>query len=42
MKLFSSTDCVKLNRKFNAHEAGGRIVGFDKDHILLSIGSLWS
>ena len=39
MKLFSSTDCVKLNRKFNAHEAGGRIVGIDKDHILLSIGA---
>ena len=39
MKLFSSTDCVKLNRKFNAHEAGGRIVDFDNDHILLSIGA---
>jgi hypothetical protein len=39
MKLFSSTDCVKLNRKFNAQEAGGRIVGFDNDHILLSIGA---
>ena len=39
IKLFSSTDCIKLNRKFNAQEAGGRIVGFDKNHILLSIGT---
>lgn len=39
IKLFSATDCIKFNRKFNAHEAGGRIVAFDNDHILLSIGT---
>ena len=39
MKLFSSTDCVKMNRKFNAHEAGGRIISLDDDHILLSTGA---
>ena len=39
IKLFSSTDCIKFNRKFNAHEAGGRVVGFDKDHIFLSTGT---
>tara|TARA_Y100000816_G_scaffold260498_1_gene216822 strand:+ start:672 stop:2084 length:1413 start_codon:yes stop_codon:yes gene_type:complete len=41
-KLFSSTECVhtvnNLDGEFNAHQSGGRIISFDKDHILLSIG----
>ena len=35
-KLFSSTDCINHNRKFNATEAGGRIVSYDQNHILLN------
>ena len=37
-KLFSSTDCINHSRKFNASEAGGRIVSYDQNHILLSVG----
>jgi hypothetical protein len=38
-KLFSSTDCINHSRKFNASEAGGRIVNYDQNHILLSVGN---
>ena len=38
-KLFSSTDCINHSRKFNASEAGGRIVSYDQNHILFSVGN---
>ena len=41
-KLFSAKKCVhsidNIDKEFNAHQSGGRIINFDKDHILLSIG----
>ena len=41
-KLFSNKECIssKNNRdgEFNAHQSGGRIVSYDDDHILFSIG----
>ena len=41
-KLFSSKECVhsikNLDKSFNAHASGGRIVSFDDNHILLSVG----
>ena len=41
-KLFSSKECVhssnNIDKEFNAHASGGRIIGFDDNHILLSIG----
>ena len=41
-ELFSSQDCVhsinNIDGQFNAHQSGGRIIQFDDNHILLSIG----
>ena len=41
-KLFSSKKCVhsikNLDKSFNAHASGGRLVSFDDNHILLSVG----
>jgi hypothetical protein len=41
-KLFSPNECVhsenNIDREFNAHQSGGRIVSFDDNHILFSIG----
>ena len=41
-KLFSSKECVhslnNIDKEFNAHQSGGRIVSLDNNHILLSIG----
>ena len=41
-RLFSSKDCVhssnNIDKEFNGHQSGGKIVYFDDNHILLSIG----
>ena len=41
-KLFSSKECIHSNdnidKKFNAHQSGGRIISFDDNHILLTVG----
>lgn len=41
-KLFTSEDCIdsrkEINSEFNAHQSGGRIVKYDKDHVLLTVG----
>jgi len=41
-KLFSSNKCVhsvnNIDIEFNAHQSGGRIITFNDNHILLSIG----
>jgi hypothetical protein len=41
-KLFTSKKCINsinpIDNKFNAMSAGGRIIQFDSDHILLSMG----
>tara|TARA_B100000686_G_C16690319_1_gene917226 strand:+ start:62 stop:1426 length:1365 start_codon:yes stop_codon:yes gene_type:complete len=44
-KLFSSKDCIyssdekrNVNEDFNAHSSGGRMVSFDDNNILLSVG----
>lgn len=41
-KLFSSDQCVhqinKIDTAFSGNQSGGRIVHFDNDHILLSVG----
>ena len=41
-KLFSSQKCVhpinNIDKEFNAHQSGGRIISFDNDHILFSTG----
>lgn len=41
-KLFSSKECVhsknNIDKEFNAHQSGGRMVNFDNNHILLSVG----
>lgn len=41
-KLFSPKECIhsikNLDGSFNAHASGGRIINFDDNHILLSIG----
>ena len=41
-KLFSPNECVhskeNIDKEFNAHQSGGKITLFDKNHILLSIG----
>jgi len=41
-QLFSSEDCVhsinNIDGQFNGHQSGGRIIQFDNNHILLSIG----
>jgi hypothetical protein len=41
-KLFSPKECVhstnNIDNQFNAHQSGGKILSFDDNHILLSIG----
>tara|TARA_Y100001935_G_C17299048_1_gene507967 strand:+ start:387 stop:1754 length:1368 start_codon:yes stop_codon:yes gene_type:complete len=41
-KLFSNKNCIhsidNVDKEFNAHQSGGRIINLDDDHILLSIG----
>ena len=41
-KLFSNKECVhstdNVDKEFNAHQSGGKIVDFDDNHILLSTG----
>ena len=41
-KLFSPEECVhstkNIDSEFNAHQSGGKIISFDDNHILLSIG----
>ena len=41
-KLFSPKECVHSNNnidnEFNAHQSGGKIINFDDNHILLSVG----
>jgi hypothetical protein len=41
-KLFSPKECVhstnNIDNEFNAHQSGGRIINFDDNHILLSVG----
>ncbi len=41
-KLFSHNDCVhsinNIDKEFNAHQSGGRIIILDDDHVLFSIG----
>ena len=41
-RLFSSKECVhsekNIDNEFNAHQSGGKIVNFDDNHILISIG----
>jgi len=45
-QLFSSSDCIHSennpDKEFNATGSGGRIVGFDNNHILLSVGEFKS
>ena len=40
--LFVSKECVhsidNIDKEFNAHSSGGRIINFDKNHILLTVG----
>ena len=42
VKLFSSDNCIhsinNIDKEFNAHQSGGRIINFDNDHVLLTIG----
>jgi hypothetical protein len=41
-KLFSPKECIDsinaIEKEFNAHQSGGRIISFDDKHILLTIG----
>ena len=41
-KLFSPKECVhstnNIDNEFNAHQSGGRMINFDDNHILLSVG----
>jgi len=41
-KLFSSNDCIhsinNIDKEFNAHQSGGRMIILDDDHVLFSIG----
>jgi hypothetical protein len=41
-KLFSPKECIdrenNVDKEFNAHQSGGRIISFDDNHILLTIG----
>jgi len=45
-KLFSPKECIHLNdnidKEFNAHQSGGKIISFDDNHILLSVGDFRS
>ena len=41
-KLFSSNNCIhsknNIDKEFNAHQSGGRVISFDDNHVLLSLG----
>jgi len=41
-KLFSAKECIhstkNIDKQFNAHQSGGKIISFNDNHILLSIG----
>ena len=41
-KLFSSNQCIhtkdNIDKEFNAHQSGGRMIGFDNEHIILTTG----
>lgn len=41
-KLFSNNDCIhstnNIDKEFNAHQSGGRMISFDDKHVLLSVG----
>ncbi len=41
-KLFSPKKCIhsvnNIDKEFNAHQSGGRMIKFDESHILLSVG----
>ena len=41
-KLFSNDDCIhskdNIDKEFNAHQSGGRMISFNDKHVLLSIG----
>ena len=41
-KLFSAKECIhsrdNIDNEFNAHQSGGRIISFDDNHILLTVG----
>lgn len=41
-KIFSSKECIhsfyNIDKEFNAHQSGGKIISFNDNHILLSIG----
>ena len=41
-KLFTDNNCINshdnVDKEFNAHQSGGRMIGFDNYHILLSTG----
>ena len=41
-KLFSPKECIQYTEntdiEFNAHQSGGKIISFDDNHILLSVG----
>ncbi len=41
-KIFSPKECIhtknNIDQEFNAHQSGGRIISFDNDTVLLSIG----
>jgi len=41
-KLFSPKECIHSNdnidKEFNAHQSGGKIISFDDNHILLTVG----
>jgi hypothetical protein len=41
-KLFSAKECIhrinNIDKEFNAHQSGGRMISFDDNHILLSVG----
>jgi hypothetical protein len=41
-KLFSNKECIhssiNIDNEFNAHQSGGRMIKFDENHILFSVG----
>jgi len=45
-ELFSNTDCIhsfnNIDKEFNAHQSGGRIINFDENNVLLSLGDFRS
>ncbi len=41
-KLFTSDNCIhskdNIDNEFNAHQSGGRVIGYDDNNVLLSLG----